>query len=93
MHARETRPAGGTLHGNIADGMPCPLRSVPYTAPGEGSHWGLSATPVSARGSPAQKPRSGAARAVMQAGAAAVQIRRLSVRPSAGLCLKGNYVP
>src|ERR1019366_9204874 len=34
----------------------------------------LSGTPVSARGSPAQKPWFGAARAVMQAGAAAVQI-------------------
>jgi lactoylglutathione lyase len=34
MHARETRPAGGTLHGNLADGRPCPLRSIPYTPPG-----------------------------------------------------------
>jgi hypothetical protein len=75
MHARETRPAGGTLHGSLADGRPCLLRSVPYTPPGEDSPWGApSGTPVSARGSPAQKPRFGAARGVMQAGAAAVQI-------------------
>ena len=45
-----------------------PAQEHPYAAPGEDSHWGaLSRTPVSARGSPAQMPRFGAARAVMQA--------------------------
>jgi hypothetical protein len=63
-----------TFHGNLADGRPCPVGGVPYTPPGE-APWGApSATPVSARGSPAHKPRFGAARAVMQAGAAATQI-------------------
>jgi hypothetical protein len=51
------------------------LRSVPYTAPGEDSPWApYPGHPFSARGRPAQKPRFGAARAVMQAGVAAVQI-------------------
>jgi hypothetical protein len=46
------------------------FRSVPYTAPGEDSPWvPYPGHPFSARGRPAQKPRFGAARAVMQAGA------------------------
>ena len=35
-----------TLYGNVASGEGCPLKGVPYTAPGEVSHWGaLYGTP------------------------------------------------
>ena len=51
--ARPARPGYGTLTGNLADARPCPLRSVPYTPPGEDSLWGPRDT-VSARISPAQ---------------------------------------
>src|SRR5438552_750364 len=66
MHACETPPTGGTLHGNLANRKPYPLRKLTYTPPGENSPRCPIADTVSAHGSQAQKPRLGAARAVMQ---------------------------
>jgi len=53
--ARPARPGYGTLTRNLAAARPCPLRSVPYTPPGEDSLWGPPIRDtVSARISPAQ---------------------------------------